>query len=218
MGFGLEFILPAALSAASSIGGALMNANAAQQANQNAMMAAQARNQQLAEYRARMQALQEQSQAANQKAQQIFGEEDTQKRETDANKQLNDQYSTAIQTQPGQAATSEIPLAGSTPSIVRDSYAKAGEGAQNYSKMLASRLAQLGTQSQSLNQSGVGVNRQGSLVDMYGNFGKQETALLPNYQDFASTYWKLKPSNSGMGSALSGLGGALSKIAGANWG
>jgi len=81
--------------------------------------------------------------------------------------------------------------------------------------MLAKRLAALGTQPQSLLGSGTQLQRAGSLSDMYSNFGKQETALLPNYQDFASTYWKLKPQNSNTaGQALTGLGSALTKYSG----
>lgn len=215
MGFGLEVLIPAAISAASTIGGAVMQNRAANSAGQDALRAAEARNQQLQEYRTRMKAISEEAQNANLKARDQFTDEEAGKRETEETQKLQTQYDQAVAPTPSQGA---IPLGGSAPAVVGDTIKKEADEGNAYTKMLSQKLAALGTQPQALLKSGIGIQRAGNTIDTASNFGKQETALLPQYQDFASTYYRLKPQGgSQAGQALTGLGGVFAKMAGSNW-
>jgi hypothetical protein len=215
MGFGPELLIPLALGAASSVGGALMQGNAQKQAAQDAQMRADARNKQLQEYRLRMQKLQDESTATNKKAQDLFTPEQSAARETTANQQLQDQYTKVTTPTPMQG---DVPLAGSAPAVVKDAVKASTDKTNSYTDLLSKRLAALGTQPASLFSSGLDLGRAGSQIDQSINFGKQETALLPQYQDFSDTYYRLKPpASSPGGQMLSGLGQTFFNMAGSGW-
>lgn len=215
MGFGPELLIPLAIGAATSGAGALMTSNANKQQAQNSVNEANKRNQQLDEYRNRMKELQGESQDNAAKTMAQFTPEATAKRETEATTTLEDQYAkdTAAPAMP-----TAVDPGGSNPTVTGAATAEAKAKTDAYTKMLSKRLAALGTQPQALLGSGIGIQRGNSANDMFGNFGKQETSLLPNYQDFASTYYKLKPKvGSPGGEALTGLGSTMMSMAGSNF-
>lgn len=214
MGFGPELLIPLALGAASTAAGTIMSSNAKKQAGQDAVREAEKRNQQLAEYRNRMKQLQGESQANAAETMATFKPEETAKRETEAQTTLENQYAKDT----AAPAMSAVDPGGATPTVTGAATAAAKGRTDQYTKMLSKRLAALGTQPQALLGSGIGIQRANSANDMFGNFGRQEGALLPGYQDFASTYYKLKPKNSSPGGeALTGLGSTMLSMAGSKF-
>lgn len=214
MGFEVP-LLSLAAGLASTVAGGVMSANARKQAGQDAAAMADARNRQLQEYRQRMAALEDQSRANNEKTQALYAPDEKAQRDAAANAELQKNYDEATAA-PAPLAT--VPLGGAAPEVTGDAAAKAKEKTDAYTKLLSQRLAALGTQPQALLGSGMALQRAGSRQDMYSNFGKQETALLPQYQDFGSAYWKLKSQGGGNigGQALTGLGSSLMKYAGSS--
>src|SRR3954470_16822190 len=146
----------AAAGLAATGAGAVMSHHAQKQAGQDAAAMADARNKQLQQYRQRMAGLQEQTQANNQKTQELYGPDEAKKRETEAEGGLNKNY-TAATADPTPLAG--IPLGGSAPEVTGAASAKAKEGTDNYTAMLAKRLAALGTQPQALLGSGTSLQR-----------------------------------------------------------
>lgn len=213
---GIETALALGAGLAATAAGSAMSASAQKRAGQDQLAMADARNKQLQEYRDRMLKIREDAEANNKKTQELYNPEQSKAREDEAEAKLNTQYTAATTEAPPMATPA---TGGSAPTVVDDARAKAKAGNDQYTAMLAKRLAALGTQPQSLLGSGIQLGRAGSLNDQYVNFGKQETSLLPQYQDFASTYYKLKPPPSSPGGqALTGLGGTLFKLAGSSFG
>lgn len=219
MGFGPEVLIPLAIGAATTAGGAVMTANANKQAGQEAVNQADVRNKQLQEYRDRMKLIQGETQENATKTLDQFNKENTADRTAAATNELEGQFSGAVAPQAPAVATASAPAAaGSNPSVVEEARTKAADRNTVSNNRLAKNMAALGGVGGGMMASGQKLGRAASFTDMYSNFGKQETALLPNYQDFASTYYKLKPKiGSPGGEALTGLGKTMLSTAGSGF-
>ena len=219
MGFGPEVLIPLALGAATTAAGTVMTSNANKQAGQDAVNQADVRNKQLQDYRDRMKLIQGETQGNAAKTIDQYSEANTKDRTAAATSELEGQFNNAIAPPAQTVNTASAPAtAGANPSVVEQSRGVAAERNKVASGNLAKSMAALGGIGGGMMNSGQKLGHAASFTDMYSNFGKQETALLPQYQDFASTYYKLKPKPSSPGGeALTGLGKTMMSAAGSSF-
>lgn len=215
MGFGPEVLIPLAIGAATTAGGAVMTSNANKQQGKDLVAQADKRNQQLNEYRERMKGIQANTKDNAAKAIQQYDTKAIEDKNVAAETALGQQYTDAVKPTVDVAPT---PTAGDNPSVV-EAATKVEAGRTNaHSNKLALNMAKLGATGQTMMGTGMGMGKAGSYTDMFNNFGRQEGSLLPAYQDFASTYYRLKPkASSPGGEALTGLGKTMLSAAGSGF-
>jgi hypothetical protein len=117
---------------------------------------------------------------------------------------------------PVSTATSEVPLAGNEPQVIKSAMASRMADAFGKSTDLARARAKLGSYGDTLGANNREVGAAGRIVDTGNNFSRQEAALLPARQDLAG-YIASKPP-SGIGETIQALGQLAGSAAGARGG
>lgn len=201
----VETLIMAALSAGlSAVGGQM----ARSEQQKNTARQVRARNEELRAERERQHQYLEENARYNQQAQAKFQEKSQEKRQAEnADARVAENVSAVP-----QVSAQDVPLAGSTPEIVKGELAKRMLEAHQASTDRAKALGQLKSYDDTWMQNGFDVNQASRKVDTVNNFSRGSAALLPYSQDFAQ-YAATKPS-SGMGELLQGLGGFVGSAAG----
>jgi hypothetical protein len=209
---GIEIALLAA-GAAASAGGAMITRN---ETAKNAAAQAQARNAELRASTERQRAYENRSRTEGvQKALDRFDPDEQAKAQAEETARRDTAIKDAVTP---TAGVEDIPLATGTdnaPTVVKDNMGKRLRDVFNLATDRAKLSAKPLTYADVLAGNNVSLTEAGRVVDTGNSFARQEAAILPSQQDFASYIAQQQPSV--WGPLLGAAGGALSGFAGSGY-